>query len=101
MSLPRDRFWDIPVPKVDPPTRQLLLPRPPCVRPRAGLARWQAPREDSHNGWTAFRMRLHAASVGFGTIAPSPPPAPRPRPTPTGDYPPRASHFPGGQRLWA
>ncbi len=32
VSLPRERFWDIPVAKIDSPTRQLLLPRPPCVR---------------------------------------------------------------------
>ncbi|MEW8014532.1 MAG: hypothetical protein AB2807_07050, partial [Candidatus Sedimenticola endophacoides] len=28
VSLPRERFWDIPVPKIDSPTRQPLLPRP-------------------------------------------------------------------------
>ncbi|MEW7976409.1 MAG: thioredoxin domain-containing protein, partial [Candidatus Sedimenticola endophacoides] len=27
VSLPRERFWDIPVPKIDSPTRQPLLPR--------------------------------------------------------------------------
>ncbi len=32
VSLPRERFWDIPVPKIDSPTRQPLVPRPPCVR---------------------------------------------------------------------
>ncbi|WP_419585217.1 hypothetical protein [Thiolapillus sp.] len=32
MSLPRDRFWDIQVSKIDSPTRQPLLPRPSCVR---------------------------------------------------------------------
>ncbi|MEW8075135.1 MAG: hypothetical protein AB2815_04995 [Candidatus Sedimenticola endophacoides] len=31
MSLPRERFWDIPVPKIDSPTRQPLLPRPSCA----------------------------------------------------------------------
>ena len=87
VSLPRDRFWDVPVPKIDSPTRQPLVPRPPCVRAHARLARWQARPDHSHNGWTAFRMRLHVACS-----------ATRPRPTPTGDYPPRASHFLGGQR---
>ncbi|MEW8076054.1 MAG: hypothetical protein AB2815_09870 [Candidatus Sedimenticola endophacoides] len=28
VSLPRERFWDIPAPKIDSPTRQPLLPRP-------------------------------------------------------------------------
>ncbi|WP_419585717.1 hypothetical protein, partial [Thiolapillus sp.] len=32
VSLPRDRFWDIHVSKIDSPTRQPLLPRPSCVR---------------------------------------------------------------------
>jgi hypothetical protein len=32
VSLPRERFWDVPVPKIDSPTRQPLVPRPPCVR---------------------------------------------------------------------
>ncbi|WP_419609257.1 hypothetical protein [Thiolapillus sp.] len=32
VSLPRDRFWDIQVSKIDSPTRQPLLPRPSCVR---------------------------------------------------------------------
>ncbi|OQX31964.1 MAG: hypothetical protein B0D94_03220, partial [Candidatus Sedimenticola endophacoides] len=31
VSLPRERFWDIPVPKIDSPTRQPLLPRPSCA----------------------------------------------------------------------
>ncbi|MEW8074772.1 MAG: hypothetical protein AB2815_03035, partial [Candidatus Sedimenticola endophacoides] len=31
MSLPRERFWDIPVPKIDSPTRQPLLHRPSCA----------------------------------------------------------------------
>ncbi|OYV74626.1 MAG: hypothetical protein B7Z66_15780, partial [Chromatiales bacterium 21-64-14] len=30
VSLPRERFWDIPVPKIDSPTRQAFGPRPPC-----------------------------------------------------------------------
>ncbi|WP_419601157.1 hypothetical protein, partial [Thiolapillus sp.] len=32
VSLPRDRFWDIQVSKIDSLTRQPLLPRPSCVR---------------------------------------------------------------------
>ncbi|WP_419600661.1 hypothetical protein [Thiolapillus sp.] len=32
VSLPRDRFWDTQVSKIDSPTRQPLLPRPSCVR---------------------------------------------------------------------
>ena len=32
VSLPRDRFWDIQVSKIDSPTRQPLLLRPSCVR---------------------------------------------------------------------
>ncbi|MEW8074483.1 MAG: hypothetical protein AB2815_01490, partial [Candidatus Sedimenticola endophacoides] len=31
VSLPRERFWDIPVPKIDSPTRQPLRPRPSCA----------------------------------------------------------------------
>ncbi|MEW8074730.1 MAG: hypothetical protein AB2815_02825, partial [Candidatus Sedimenticola endophacoides] len=31
VSLPRERFWDIPVPKIDSPTRQPLPPRPSCA----------------------------------------------------------------------
>ncbi len=46
MSLPRERFWDIQVPKIDSPTRQPLLPRPPCVRcfaPRPVCSRSKTP----------------------------------------------------------
>ena len=32
VSLPRERFWDIPVPKIDSPTRQPLCPGTPCGR---------------------------------------------------------------------
>ncbi|MEW8074591.1 MAG: hypothetical protein AB2815_02060 [Candidatus Sedimenticola endophacoides] len=31
VSLPRERFWDIPVPKIDSPTRQPLLPDRPAL----------------------------------------------------------------------
>jgi len=63
-------------------SRQAFGPRPPCVRRRYGLPRWEALRDDSHNGWTAFRMRSAYRLRGFAT-API-----RPRPTPTGDYAP-------------
>jgi hypothetical protein len=53
------------------------------------------------NGLTAHRMRLHMASAGYGTCGPFAPPAIRPRLAPTGDYPPRASHFHGGQRKFS
>ncbi len=65
-----------------------------CLRDEEPLAS----REGSIYGWTAFRMRLHVAFAASGPFAPFATPATRPRPTPTGDYPPRASHFPGGQR---
>jgi len=42
---------------------------------------------------------LHIASAATGPIGPFATAAIRPRPTPSADYPPRASHFPGGQRL--
>jgi len=45
-------------------------------------------------------MRLHIASAATGPIGPFATAAIRPRPTPSADYPPRASHFPGGQRAW-
>ena len=55
----RDRFWDIPVPKIDSPTRQPLVPRPPCVRaasPHHRFARrWL--RSTPTNGSTVCRMR--------------------------------------------
>ncbi|MEW8076282.1 MAG: hypothetical protein AB2815_11070 [Candidatus Sedimenticola endophacoides] len=33
MSPPRKRFWCIPVPKIDSPTRQPLIPRPARALP--------------------------------------------------------------------
>jgi hypothetical protein len=50
------------------------------------------------NGLTACRMRSHAASAasGLGSLRHC---GATPEPTPTGDYPPRASHLPGGQRM--
>ena len=32
VPLPRERFWDIQVAKIDSLTRQPIVPRPPCVR---------------------------------------------------------------------
>jgi len=74
----------------------VLVPRYAPLRGHGfGTARL---RHDPYDdGLTAFRMGLHMDSAGCGTFGPFATPSIRPRPTPTGDYPPRASHFPGGQ----
>ncbi len=99
VSLPRERFWDIPVAKIDSPTRQLLLPRPPCIRAApphhrklgagsAALPQWLDGVSDAR-AYGLRRLRdLRPLRHSGHTHAP----------TPTGDYPPRASHFHGGQR---
>ena len=55
----------------------------------------------------AEQKRIRSVSLNVAVLAdfhqptfgPFATPAIRPRPTPTGDCPPRASHFPGGQRM--
>ncbi len=100
VSLPRERFWNIPVTKIDSPTRQPLLPRPPCVRAAsphhrklgagyAALPQWLDGVSDAL-AYALRRLRdLRPLRHCGHTHAP----------TPTGDYPPRASHFHGGQRM--
>ena len=99
VSLPRERFWDILVTKIDSPTRQPLLPRPPCVRAApphhrklgagsAALPQWL----DGVSDALAYALRR------LRDLRPLRHSDHTPAPTPTGDYPPRASHFHGGQR---
>jgi REP element-mobilizing transposase RayT len=98
VSLPRDRFWDIRVPKIDSPTRQPLdRGRPASAAAPDFLVGKPGPTAPA-NGSTACRMRLHTACGSFGTSGPFAPYGRTPAPTPSADYPPRASHFPGGQR---
>ena len=70
-------------------------------RPAVAAALHTAERHSAHNDSTACRVRLHIASAATGPIGPFATAAIRPRPTPAADYPPRASHFPGGQRAFA
>ncbi len=70
MSLPRERFWDIPVPKIDSPTRQPLCPGTPCGR------RWTRP---THAELNSAHKWLDGVSVvladflrGYGKHTPSP-----------------------------
>jgi hypothetical protein len=92
----QDALWDSQSPQRRRARDSLLCPG----SPRSGVtasAQCACAMTPSTNGSTACRMRLHAASAASG-------PRPlrhcgrTPAPTPTGDYPPRASHFPGGQR---
>jgi len=83
------------------------------VSPCAGDSYWApaalrpSPHRTSSLGSPPRRLpqRLYGVSVAlayalrvFENCAPFDTPVIRPRPTPTGDYPPRASHFLGGQR---
>ncbi|WP_419600332.1 hypothetical protein [Thiolapillus sp.] len=72
MSLPRDRFWDIQVSKIDLPTRQPLLPRPSCVRAasphlrKLGAGYAALPQMTGrYRGLTAFASLSMAGSVRF------------------------------------
>ena len=85
VSLPRERFWDIPVPKIDSPTRQPLCPGRPAVG--AGLDQHTPSPTPPTNGLTACRMSLQIFSAATGNTplrhCENPP-----GPTPTGDYQP-------------
>jgi hypothetical protein len=63
--LPRERFWDVQVVKIDSPTRQ-----PMCPGRSAVAALHCAEHHCTHNDWTACRMRLHVACTGCGTYGP-------------------------------
>jgi GT2 family glycosyltransferase len=72
VSLPRDRFWDIRVPKIDSPTRQPLgRGRPASAAAYDFLV--------GKPGSTACRMRLHTPCGGCGTSGPFAPAAAPPR----------------------
>ena len=70
VSLPRERFWDIPVAKIDSPTRQPLCPGTPCGR------RWTRPTHAEPN--TAHKWLDGVSDVladflrGYGKHPPSP-----------------------------
>jgi hypothetical protein len=66
VPLPRERFWDIRVAKIDSPTRQPMCPG----RPAVAAALHSAEHHCTHNDWTACRMRLHMACTGCGTCGP-------------------------------
>ncbi|MEA3277390.1 MAG: hypothetical protein U9Q81_19335 [Pseudomonadota bacterium] len=69
-----------------------------CGRPAIAATIHTAERHIVPNDSTACRMRLHIASTGYGTYRPLRDSGDTPAPTPAADYPPRASHFPSGQR---
>jgi len=64
VPLPRERFWDIQVAKIDSPTRQPLCPG----RPAVAAALHFAEHHSAHNDWTACRMRLHMTCAGYGSL---------------------------------
>ena len=93
VSLPRERFWDVPVAKIDSPTRQPLCPGRPAsaARPHSPLVRG-IPRLPH---WLdGARMRFAARPLARKRT-----PAVLNRLAPTGDYWPRASPFHGQQRV--
>ncbi len=85
VSLPRERFWDIPAPKLDPPTRQPLCPGHPAVG--AGLDQHTPSPTPPTNGLMACRMSLQIFSAATGNTPHRHCENP-PGPTPTGDYQP-------------
>ncbi len=74
------------------------VPRTPCVRTRARLPRWEAGRDCSHKWLDGVSHALAYALRSLRDLRPLRHYGPTHAPTPAGDYPPRASHFPGGQR---
>ena len=74
------------------------VPRTPCVRTRALLPRWEAGRDCSHKWLDGVSHALACALRLLRDLRPLRRYGPTHAPTPAGDYPPRASHFPGGQR---
>ena len=81
----RERFWDIPVPKIDSPTRQPLCPGRPAVG--AGLDQHTPSPTPPTNGLTACRMSLQIFSAATGNTPLRHYENP-PGPTPTGDCQP-------------
>jgi len=69
-------------------------------RPAVAMIPHGAERHSAHNDWTASDVGCACIwpPPVTGTCGPFASSAVRPRPTPTGDYPPRASPFHGGQR---
>jgi len=79
-SLPRERFWDVPVSKIDSPTRQPLLPRSalrPCRFAAPSQARrWlrttpQMARRDFLDAYFVFPLALvpRTTEIQCGLIA--------------------------------
>jgi hypothetical protein len=64
VPLPRERFRDIPLAKIDSPTRQPLCPG----RPAVAAALHFAEHPSTHNDRTAYRMHLHMAYAGYGSL---------------------------------
>jgi hypothetical protein len=93
VSLPRERFWDFPVAKIDSPTRQPMCPGRP-----ASAARSHAPLV---RGIPRLPHWLDGARMRFAArpLARKRTPALLNRLAPTGDYWPRASPFHGQQRV--
>ena len=65
VSLPRERFWDVQVPKIDSPTRQSLMPRPPCVRAAT-------PHHRRLGAGSAALPQMAQRRVGCACMRPSP-----------------------------
>ncbi|MEW8076250.1 MAG: hypothetical protein AB2815_10910, partial [Candidatus Sedimenticola endophacoides] len=61
----RERFWDIPVPKIDSPTRQPLLPRPSCAH-HALTAFASLSMAVSEGGWGARGELFWPSPQGYG-----------------------------------
>ena len=81
VSLPRDRFWDVPV-NQNRLANATAIVAPAALRPCRSATPSQARcwlRSTPANGSTACRMRLHTVSAGYGTCGPFATPTLRPR----------------------
>jgi len=67
-------------------------------RPAVAAALHTAESHSAHNDLTACRMRFAYGLRLLRNLRPLRHCGDTHAPTPTADYPPRASHFPGGQR---
>jgi hypothetical protein len=99
----------------DPECRHLARDTCRGLLPPTGLAQWRQPvfsrgrpavtaalhtaeRHSAHNDLTACRVRFAYGLRLLRDLRPLRHSGHTHAPTPTADYPPRASHFPGGQR---
>ena len=78
VSLPRERFWDVQVSKIDSPTRQPLVPWPSCVRAasphlrKLGAGYAALPQMTGRNfsdAYFVFPLRYRTPEIQCGLVA--------------------------------